>query len=169
MRTRSIVLLGWLMASHLLSACAGHLRDGVYSRGEVRYRIGPLPPAWTAVGLEGNDVAFFESTSGHSLAVNATCEGFDDPPLEVLTRHLLMGFTQRVTILETTLLLDGRAALRSHVSATLDGVPVELVLVVLKKNGCVYDFTLLAPPGQLAPALPTFDALLATFHVAVRT
>lgn len=144
--------------------CAGQLQHGVYARGDVRYRIGELGPAWQRVTLAGNDLAFVARASGHSMAINSTCVDHDDPPLEVLTRHLLMGFAQRNTVTQQPVTLDGRAALRSHVTATLDGVEVELELVVMKKNGCVYDFTYLSPVGHQSEELAAFDQVLTNFH-----
>jgi hypothetical protein len=138
--------------------------EGVYTAGTTTYRIGPVPPSWQLVRLEGNDVAYVSSNSPHSLAVNATCKDHDDPPLDVLTRHLVMGFTERLTVSQTRSTLDGREALRTQVSARLDGVPVELLLVVLKKDGCVYDFTYLSPAGRLDEQVTVFDQLLAHFR-----
>ncbi|MGV3624058.1 MAG: hypothetical protein ACO1OB_24790 [Archangium sp.] len=153
----------------LTSACAGTLSNGVYRQGDVRYRIGAIPAGWQAVGLEGNDLAFQSLDSPHSVAVNATCEDHDDPPLDVLTRHLLMGFTERETVSQRVEALDGRDALRTRVTAKLDGVPVELILVVLKKNGCVYDFTYLSPVGRGAERVAVFDQLLAQFAAGKTT
>jgi hypothetical protein len=59
-----------------------------------------------------------------------------------LTRHLLIGTTERETLAEETLPLDGREALRSRVAAKLDGVPLVYEMYVLKKDGCIYDFVL---------------------------
>jgi hypothetical protein len=60
--------------------------------------------------------------------------------------------------------LDGREALRSHVVAKLDGVPRELLLTVMKKDGCVYDFALVAPPGGgFGQAHQAYDGVLESF------
>jgi hypothetical protein len=75
-----------------------------------------------------------------------------------------MGFTDRQTVSQSRGTLDGREALRTQLAARLDGVPVELVLVVMKKDGCVYDFTYLSPVGRLAERVAAFDRLLADFH-----
>lgn len=138
--------------------------DSVLSKKQVDYRIGELPDYWRRVFVEGNDLAFSEGDTGRALSVNSTCEGHEDPPLPVLTRHLLMGFTERQEVSQQLIPLDGREALRSRHTAKLDGVPVELELVVLKKDGCVYDFTYVAPPGQAEPRMKDFDQLIAGFH-----
>lgn len=160
--------LSFLLVLPALLATTGchrvRFEDSVFSKKQVSYRIGELPSSWHRVFVEGNDLAFSEQDTGRALAVNSTCEGHDDPPLQVLTRHLLMGFTARQEVSQQLIPLDGREALRSRHLAKLDGVPVELELVVLKKDGCVFDFTYVAPPGQAEARMPDFDALLAGFH-----
>jgi hypothetical protein len=154
-------LLG-LAAVFLLSACGASLKDGIFVKDEVRYRVrGPDETTWKRIDFADNDLAWASVTSGQVLAVNATCRGHEDPPLEVLTTHLLFGFSARERVSQRLLTLDGREALRSHYRARLDGVPVEIELVVLKKNGCVHDFTAVSPAGQQALGLPAFEALLA--------
>jgi hypothetical protein len=160
MSSTSSLLLALLA---LAPACAGALRQGTYTEGDTRFRVGPLPPSWELVRLKGNDVAYVSRDSPHSIAVNATCEDHDDPPLDVLTRHLLMGFTERSALAQQTLTLDGREALRTRVTAKLDGVPVELVLVVMKKDGCVYDFTYLSPSSGVEDRLSVFEHVLEAF------
>jgi hypothetical protein len=149
-----------------LGACAG-LSHGIYRDGTTHYRVGDVPSGWQSLTLEGNDVTWLSRDSAHSVAVNATCVDHEDSNLAVLTRHLLMGFSQQQVLTQATVTLDGREALRSHVLARLDGVAVELVLVVLKKNGCVYDFTYLSPPGRVAERAAVLEQVLATFTTDV--
>jgi len=161
--TRTLLLLGLALAA---SGCRRvSFEDLTLTKPDVRYRIGELPEGWHRIFLEDNDLAFAEDgQTGRAIAVNATCEGHDDPPLPVLTRHLLMGFTEREEQAQALVGLDGREALRSHYTAKLDGVPVELELVVLKKDGCVFDFSYVAPLGQARERMADFNTLLAGFH-----
>ncbi|RJS20260.1 hypothetical protein DRW03_19985 [Corallococcus sp. H22C18031201] len=158
--------LGMLVLLASLTGCRHvSFEDSVFQKSDVRYRVGEVSKDWQRVYFNDNDLAFSErAETGRVLSVNATCNGHDDPPLPVLTRHLLMGFTERQELAQRTIPLDGREALRSRYVAKLDGVPVELELVVLKKDGCVFDFTYVAPPGMAEARMPDFDALLAGFH-----
>lgn len=158
---------GWLVALALLG-CRGGLRDGVFEKEGVRYRVGALPSGWRQVELEENDLALFAEGSPHAIAVNSTCEGHGDPSLQVLTSHLLFGFTDRHVLVQRAEPLDGREGLRSRVRAKLDGVPVELLLVVLKKDGCVYDFTYTSPPERFDEKRSAFEALLENFTTEAR-
>ena len=95
----------------------------------------------------------------------ASCDPDLDIPLSSLRNHLLIGFTERELRDERLVPLDSREALRTHLVAKLDGVPREMVLTVLKKDGCVYDFALVAPPGgEFERARGDYERLLAGFH-----
>lgn len=158
---RTFAFLGlWILAGGCRHA---ELRNGVFTKPKVRYRIGQLPPPWTPVSLRENDLAWTSGLDGHSIAVNSTCQGYEDAPLPVLTRHLLVGFTDRELIGQETMVLDEREALRSRYRAKLDGVPIELLVLVMKKNGCVYDFTYVSPVGRFDERVADFERLLEQF------
>jgi hypothetical protein len=157
-------LLWSLPLAALVASCTHNLKDGVFEKGDIRYSVGALPEGWKQIRLAENDLAFVAEGAPQSIAVNSTCENYDDAPLEVLTQHLLMGFTERTRLEQVAGMMDGRESLRSHYTAKLDGVPMELLLVVLKKDGCVYDFTYLAPPARFEERQGVFDQLLSNFH-----
>ncbi|MCA3015795.1 MAG: hypothetical protein INH41_25695 [Myxococcaceae bacterium] len=147
-----------------LAGCAGGLRAGWFAKDGLRYQVAAPPEGeWRPVAFAENDLAWAARRSGHLLAVNATCKDHGDPSLEVLTGHLLIGFQERALVERQPLTLDGRAALKSLFAVSLDGVPAEVEVVVLKKNGCVHDFTYVAPRGARAVHQAAFEALVAGF------
>lgn len=152
----------------LLTGCGGggHFSQGYYRDEQTSYRIAEPDRSWTRLEVEsGNDLAWHRERPEAIIQVNSACGLEMDIPLKALTNHLLIGFTE-VAISEQGLIdLDGREALRTRLSAKLDGVRRELILTVLKKNGCVYDFTLVAPePGAFAHALAAYDRVLSGFR-----
>lgn len=150
----------------VLVACGGpRLRGDEYRDGEAHYRIGPVGSRWTALAVDDdNDLAWHDAATEAVIQVNATCDPGADVPLTALTNHLLAGFTQREVQEETLVELDGREALRTHVVARLDGVPRELLLYVMKKDGCIYDLALVTPTGEpFARALDSFEPFVAGF------
>lgn len=158
---RGVILL-FIFAG--FAGCRGTLANGVYSRDGIAYRVAAPPSAdWREVGFADNDLAWAARGSPHVLAMNSTCQNFDDAPLEVLTNHLVMGFTNREWVRREKFMLDGREAERSQVNASLDGVPTTLQLVVVKKNDCVHDIMYVSPLGQEAAHQRDFDALVAGF------
>lgn len=140
----------WLALMTVAAGCGGGgtLRGSVYSDSEARYRIGDLGPSWERLDVADNDLAWHQPGSGTVVQVNASCDPFQDVPLTSLTAHLLIGFTDRDRRSTERVPMDGREALRSHYVASLDGVPRELLLYVLNKDECTYDFSLVAPPGE---------------------
>lgn len=161
-------LLRFAPACALLAAAAGcasggTLRNGTYEDDEATYHLGELPSDWRALEFAENDLAW-ASDGGQVIAVNAVCEGHGDPSLKVLTDHLLMGFEERAVVEREELRIDGRGALRTKASASLDGVPVELELTLLKKDGCVYDMVYTSPAGRFADGIEAYRSLVSSFR-----
>ena len=69
-------------------------------------------------------------------------------PLKSLTQHLFLQFTDRQQEEQQLIPLDGREALETQMVAKLDGVEKHFHVVVLKKDGCVYDFLQIANAQQ---------------------
>lgn len=148
-------------------ACSGsevRVRGNEVSAGPVQYAFGPVPPSWRNMQVEGNDAAWFDPASGGTVHVDHTCDRAMDTPLPSLVQHLLIGFTQRETVLEETVPFDRREARHVVVNARLDGVPRSLELYVMKKDGCVYDLGFVAPPERFDAGRPSFDAFVRGFR-----
>ena len=160
-----ILALSLLLASAVGCHRGVRFEDQVFTKPGVRYRVGELPAVWERVKLSNNDLAWFTEETGHALSVNSTCREHEDAPLDVLTRHLVLGFTERLEVEQQKVVVDEREALRSRYRAKLDGVPVELLFLVLKKDQCVYDFTYVAPLGRYEERLEGFESLVRGFRV----
>jgi len=161
----------WLFVGLTTLGCAttGTFQNGIYRGKQTSYRVGPLPSDWTPVTVNHqNDLAWHSEARGAVAHVDSDCDSGLDIPLIALRNHLLIGFTEREVIEEEVVPMDGREALRNHLTAKLDGVPREILLQILKKDDCVYDFGLITPPGaDFADALEDFDAMLAGFTTDV--
>ncbi len=131
-----------LAAGLSLLACASSGFDGQVYRGEgMTFRVGPVPSTWRRVEVDQSLVAFRDDDAQATVAVNGRCgQDGDDVPLTALTAHLFLHFTERRMLDQQRIPMDGREALRTELVAKLDGVPKHFTVVVLKKDGCVYDF-----------------------------
>ncbi len=162
----------WLSMSLSTVGCAttGTLDDGIYRGPHVSYRIGAIGSGWERVTVDRqNDLAWHNPTKGAVMHVDSTCDPAFDIPLKALRNHLLIGFTDREILEENLVPMDGREALRTRLEAKLDGVPRDILLQILKKDGCVYDFGLVGPPGPgFEGALGDFDQMLAGFTTDTR-
>jgi hypothetical protein len=134
----------------LLSSCASSGFDGrVYRSDDLSFHVGPVPGGWRRVSVEGTRLAFRDDAASATIQVSGRCgvDG-DDVPLESLTHHLFLHFTKRNLLKQDRLELDGRATLRTELVAELDGVPLQYLVYVLKKDGCVYDFIHVSPGAR---------------------
>jgi hypothetical protein len=140
--------------------------NGHYQDEETNYNVGPLNTKWERVIVSGdNNLSWLRRELDAVIQVNTSCDPSMDIPLKALTGHLLIGFTERSVLEEQLLPMANREELRTHLTAKLDGVPRELVLDVLKKDGCVYDFSLIAPPdARFKDAFQDYLTLLAGFR-----
>ena len=153
----------------LLAACAGPSFDGrVYRGEELAFRIGPVPSRWRQIEVSEALLAFRDDTHGATIAVNGRCgKDGDDVPLQALTHHLFLHFTDRELVSQEVLPMDGRDAMRTELVAELDGVPKRFTVYVLKKDGCVYDFMHIAESGASALGRAQFERFVRGFSTTV--
>jgi len=156
----------------LVTGCAHAPRGHIEARGDhdrvcagdVCYRIGALDERWRLVHQEGASVGFYSDAVGGVIEANATCrDDADAAPLSALTRQLLIGYTERDLGSQELVQLDGREALRTRLTAKLDGVPMALDVFVMKRNGCIFDLSYAAPPDLAARGEADFGRFVAGF------
>jgi hypothetical protein len=144
--------------------CASNAYDGrVYRSDELAFRIGPVPESWRPIEASDALLAFRDDAGRATIAVNARCglDG-DDVPLEALTKHLFLQFTERRVEDQDLVRMDGREALRTQIVAALDGVSKRYTVYVLKKDGCVYDFLHIADDAGDTRE-PSFERFVRSF------
>jgi hypothetical protein len=147
-------------------ACGGAtFSQGIYDDGTVRYRVGALGPDWQRIRLEEDNVLAFHHRELGTVSITSTCTDYEDVPEEALLNHLLFGMRERNFRSEEMVTVDGRGALHAIIDVELDGVPVSLEVYVLKKDGCVYDMTLIASREVFERARGDLGRLIGAFHV----
>jgi len=148
-----------LLVLALQSAGCASAFDGHTYRGEgFVFRVSPAPAGWRTMEATGAALAFEDAHSGAQILVNARCDrDGEDVPLKSLTQHLFIRFTERETHSEEVMPFDGREALRTDITAKLDGVHRRFVVWVLKKDKCVYDLLYFSTPAAFEPGAKAFD------------
>jgi hypothetical protein len=138
----------WLACT--LSGCATNQFDGqVFRSGEIAFRVGPVPGSWRQVSIDDSALAFRDDAAGTTVAINGRCgKDAEDVPLAALTQHLFLQFTDRAVLRQELVPLDGREALVTELDAALDGVQKRFLVVVLKKDNCVYDLMHIAADDE---------------------
>ncbi len=150
----------------MLLACSGPaLRGDVYRGDGLAFRVGEIPATWKPLSVTNARLAFRDEPRESTVLVNARCgKDGEDVPLLALTRHLFISFTDRETIEEKTIPMDGREAMHTIMRARLDGVPKMFDVYVLKKDGCVYDFVSISAPQHFEANRPAFENFVGGFH-----
>ncbi|MCP4502493.1 MAG: hypothetical protein GY822_21285 [Deltaproteobacteria bacterium] len=155
----------------VLSACQSGppIQNGEFQDEQVHYKIATPGSTWEDISPGEADAAWINESLNAMLMVNSHCSGVDDAPLTALTRHLAFGMTEREWLSEDLVQLSGREALESVLVAKLDGVPRKFMFLVLKKDGCVYDVVLSAPPEDFQKARLGYDRMRKKFSVLERS
>jgi hypothetical protein len=164
---RFVFLACVAVAACTAGSCAAASYEGaVFKRGSLSYRTGALPPQWKRFRVEDANLAF-KHEGGGAIVANGICgenDKIEDLPLDVLVNHALFGVEATQEVDREEFKLDARAALRSHVTGTVDGAQIELDLVVLKKDNCTFDFQLVARPDEFKARRADFEAFYKSFH-----
>lgn len=152
LRTRLRKFALWVASVAWFGAfgCSSASFDGrVFQKGDISFRLEHLPPTWRTIEIDDTALAFRDDENATTVAVNGRCgRDAEDVPLESLTQHLFIHFTERRVEDQRLFPLDGREALGTQLAAKLDGVQKHFHVVVLKKDGCVYDFMQIAGRPQ---------------------
>lgn len=144
MPLRRVVWSALLLA---LVACGGGSSfDGqVYRQGPVAFAVPAVPGGWSRLDVRDASLAYQDDAHAATIMVNARCRSADArTPLVALTTQLLIGATEREIAEQKLEPFDGREALHTTLRAKWDGVPMNLDVFVLSKDGCTYDFVRVA-------------------------
>ena len=163
----ALLFAGCIFGPSRFQGALGYSHDKVwlryatpYQKGNF-YRVGPLPGGWERLRTNARAIAFYHPAYRATIYTDAFCGGsFSDAPDEVLIGGMVGGLQELKTLHQEPLMLDGRGALRRRMHAALDGVPLELDAMVVKKDDCLFDFLAVAP----FPADPAVRADFVAFY-----
>lgn len=164
---------GWLFLLLILPSCFGMnrtggvmmYRAGIAETGIGRFAVPRLPPPWKGPKLRLRQLVHENNAIEATIVTDALCgPKFDDAPLPRLAEELFQKLQQKKILSEKNLVLDGRAALRVHGKGRIDGVPMEMDVVVMKKDFCLYDFAYFAPPETFRRGIDDFEGYLDGFR-----
>ena len=130
------------------------------SKQTLLYRTAAPSGGWGVGKAPPGDFAYYNASLGATVYADSSCGGkYDDSPLTVLSNHLTMGFDEVEEVAEAEGELSNRGSLERISRAKLDGVPVMLATTVVKKDICVFDVVLIAPPQNFELALADYRRL----------
>ena len=138
------------------------------ARRQAAFRVGLPGPGWRAHRDEGTQVAWHNESIGSMIQVRSQCDEHGDSDLQSFTDHLRIDTEEWQIVQERYFRLVGRQALRTTVKFQLDGLPVHAELIVLKKNGCLFDLSYVSPPRAFEAGIADFDQVVAGFEFPLR-
>lgn len=148
------------------TGCAGGRIEGGVYRSSKGYRVALPGPDWGVAEDSRADLELRHRGAAAGMLANASCDGrAAAPALDVLARHLLLGFQGRVTLERGEVELNGRQAAHTVVDGHLGprDSPVRVETYVLKDARCVYDFAYAAPLASFEAWRPAFRRLVESF------
>lgn len=135
--------------------------SGVAYSGVTQFTAGKLPPTWQGPELQLKQLVFKNDALGATIVADALCgPKYNDAPLPRLAQDLFFGMTDKKIEKEKIFTLSGREALSLQGVGKVDGVPIKMNVVVLKRNFCEYDFVYLAPPHLFYQGIKDFEGYL---------
>jgi hypothetical protein len=151
-----------LIIGGALGACSGPMRVDEKAEG---YSFKELPASrWESLEIPAStDRAWQSKKGGGFVALRSVCGRYDHVHLKALTQNLVNTIEEPTISSQETFELDGREALRSSVQGKVDGVPVESLFVVFRKDDCIFDFALTARGAASEKDREDFGAFVESF------
>lgn len=117
-------------------------RNGkVFLKKDNFYSVGKLPSGWHRMKTRAKAISFYNPGLRSSITTDAFCGAkVENSALGALGGDMISALDQRKVTSEQDIQLDGRQATRRFVTGTLDGVDVLVDYVVVRKDGCIFDF-----------------------------
>jgi hypothetical protein len=162
-----IIIFFLLLFSYGLPGCglSGPLRTDPKAK---IFETGSLGPNWKKAALEGEessaDFIYVNQKTSAYIAVNSMCKRYPDSSLASLSKQLMGPMSNAEIIAQEKLMIDEREALSTRSKGLLDGVAVEAKFVVVRKNECIFDFSLVAGKRIFDEDEEDFDRLVKGFR-----
>lgn len=136
---------------------------------QATYKFGLPGAGWEPLDQKGAQVVWASSSYPAVIHLDSQCGKHGDSSLEQFTDHLMIDFREWKKVSQQVEPFAGRDAVRTVVVGELDGVQqMQMELLVLKKDGCLFDFQLLAPPSHFAQGKADFDRVVSGFSYPIR-
>lgn len=107
------------------------------------YELFP-PSNWKQMGAKGESDKAYLLPSGNEVSVSSICDRTKEASLKVLTRQILIGTRNIKIFKEDEILIPSGSGLFTSIQASSEGTPFYLGIAVVKKLGCVFDFSLVS-------------------------
>lgn len=154
-------LVGMVVMCLAVSACA-LIGGGADLERASGYSV-TAPDTWSRRGRAESDRAY-QLPSGNIATLISSCNRNPGAPLDILTRHLLMGTRDVSVKTREKKTLGPNEGLYSKVQTHLEGKTFHLEIFVLAKDKCIFDFTLVSPKEISGSESQEFQEYISSFR-----
>jgi len=146
----------------LLSSCVSvQLPNGkTTSAKDVQYKEPEEP--FDSIKAVNADKTWQSKKTGNTISYLSDCGG-SDPSLQSIEADSLSALNNMKIVSTENLIYNGREARQSISTGDIDGVPVQLALMIFKKNGCNYTLSYGGIQKQFKSELKFYETFKAEF------
>lgn len=163
MRTKSLLSLFALIFAGLFASCVSVNIPGTKTTHASKVQFTEPNDPFSSISDKNNDKTWLSGTTGNTISYLSDCGNPADPSIEQLSSDSLSVLNDMKVNTSEDLQFNGRAAHRTTASGTVDGVPVELSLLIFKKDGCNYTLTYAGLKKQFASEKHYYESFIESF------
>ena len=155
--------LKFFILSLLLSSCVSvNLPGGkVTSAKDVQFAEPGTP--FKSIKAANADRTWLSKKTGNTISYLSECGGTADPSLQSVETESLSALNKMQILSTDATTYNGREARQTLANGQLDGVPVQILLLIFKKNGCTYTLSYGGIEKQFSAELRQFESFKASF------
>ena len=124
------------------------------------------PASAPAESSDLTDVAYQSKQTASIISLNSACRLKAGPDsLAVISHELILGVTEVSQHDEKNIDVSGMPALETTLQGKLNGEPIAMKTVVLKKEACTYDLIYVARPAHFLAQQADFSHFVSSLHL----
>ena len=141
----------------VLSSCVSvQLPSGKVTQAkDVQYKEPGEP--YAAIKTQNADKTWLSSKTGNTISYLSECGGTGDSSLQSIEGESLSAMSDLQVVKSEELTYNGREARQTIAAGSVDGVSVQIILLIFKKNGCTYSLSYGGLKKQFSRELPFFE------------
>lgn len=160
----STIPLFWIFASPMISGCVSvSLPSSKSHRAEGIQWQSPSAP-FEELKDASADQAWMSKKTGNTISFLSECGANGDRSLELLQSEALQALNSAEVLHQELKEYNRRQALFSTAQGKVDGIPVKVRLVTLKKNECNYTITFSGLEKNFESELAFFSSFIEKFE-----
>ncbi len=157
-----ILLTGWGLS---LSSCSLLIPETSKDKKFSSYQA-ERPSGWKKTAKANADYAFVNPKTSAIIYTNSICDKYSHARLTDLGQNILRSVDKFSAPHPHKTSFANRDAYRWTGQGLLDGVPINLDYLIVRKSNCVFDFVLIAPELEYwAQDQTSFDQFLSTLKI----